>query len=189
LEKKRQQNIKQTIRRNHGKIALEESSEGTCSAPGCCSSTSPAQAAAYVGYDANELGSVPQASVLGVGCGALGLPFVAIAPFAGVAAMVYAFGQVSMAHFNPAVTIGFLVSGHIKKSQLPVYLGAEIIWALLASLFVLAFIGGEADLGANAPDYSFPLPLIFGVEVLVTALLMAVIFAVVYTKGWFTRKA
>lgn len=115
--------------------------------------------------------------------GALGLPFVAAAPFAGVAAMVYAFGKVSMAHFNPAVTIGFLVSGHIKKSQLPVYLGAEIVGAMLASLFVLLFIGSEASLGANAPDHSFPLPLIFGVEVLVTAFLMAVIFAVVYTKG------
>jgi len=115
--------------------------------------------------------------------GALGLPFVAVAPFIGVAAMVYVFGKVSMAHFNPAVTIGFLVSGHIKKSQLPVYLGAEIVGALLASLFVLAFIGGEANLGANAPDHSFPLPLIFGVEVLVTAFLMAVIFLVVYTRG------
>lgn len=115
--------------------------------------------------------------------GALGLPFIALAPFAGVAAMVYAFGKISMAHFNPAVTIGFLVSGHIKKSQLPIYLGAEIAGALLASLTVLLFIGGDANLGANAPDYSFPLPLIFGVEILVTAFLMAVIFAVIYTKG------
>lgn len=115
--------------------------------------------------------------------GAPGLAFVAFAPFAGVAAMVYAFGKVSMAHFNPAVTIGFLVSGHIKKSQLPVYLGAEITGALLASLFVLIFIGSEANLGANVPNYSFPLTVIFGVEVLVTAFLMAVIFAVVYTRG------
>jgi aquaporin Z len=115
--------------------------------------------------------------------GVLGLPFVAFAPFAGVAAMVYAYRKISMAHFNPAVTIGFLVSGHIKKSQLSVYLGAEIIGALLASLFVLAFLGSEADLGANTPNYSFPILLIFGVEVLVTAFLMAVIFVVVYTKG------
>jgi arsenite methyltransferase len=70
MEKKRQQNIKRTIRRNYGKIALEESSEGACCAPGCCSSPSPAKAAADVGYDASELGSVPEASVLGVGCGA-----------------------------------------------------------------------------------------------------------------------
>jgi aquaporin Z len=115
--------------------------------------------------------------------GALGLPFIAFAPFAGIATMVYAFGKISMAHFNPAVTLGFLVSGHIKKSQLPVYFGAEIAGALLASLFVLAFIGSEANLGANVPNYSFPLPVIFGIEALVTAFLMAVIFAAVYTKG------
>lgn len=115
--------------------------------------------------------------------GALGLPFVAFAPFAGVAAMVHAFGKISMAHFNPAVTIGFFVSGHIKKSQLSVYLGAEITGALLASLSVLAFIGSEANLGANAPNYSFPLAVIFGIEVLVTGFLMAVIFAAVYTNG------
>jgi arsenite methyltransferase len=70
MEKKRQQNIKQTIRRNYGKIALEESSEGACCAPGCCSSPSPAKAATDLGYDMSELGSVPEASVLGVGCGA-----------------------------------------------------------------------------------------------------------------------
>jgi aquaporin Z len=115
--------------------------------------------------------------------GALGLPFISAAPFAGVAAMVYAFRKVSMAHFNPVVTIGFLVSGHIKKSQLPVYFGAEIVGAMLASLFVLIFIGSEASLGTNAPNHSFPLPLVFGVEVLATAFLMAVILVVVYTKG------
>jgi arsenite methyltransferase len=70
MEKKRQQNIKQTIRKNYGKIALEESSEGACCAPGCCSSPSPAKAATDVGYDAKELESVPEASILGVGCGA-----------------------------------------------------------------------------------------------------------------------
>jgi aquaporin Z len=115
--------------------------------------------------------------------GTLGLAFVAFAPFAGVATMVYAFRKISMAHFNPAVTIGFFISGHIGKSQLPVYLGAEIIGALLASLFVIAFIGNEANLGANTPNYSFPLPAIFGVELMATAFLMAVIFAAVYTRG------
>ena len=32
-------------------------------------------------------------------------------------------------------------------------------------------------------NYSFPIPIVFGIEVLATALLMAVIFTVVYTKG------
>ena len=115
--------------------------------------------------------------------GKLGLPFIAIAPFIGVAVGIYLFGKISMAHFNPAVTLGFLITRHITKLQLLQYFAAEIIGALLASLFVMAIIGTEASLGANTPDYSYPLPLVFGIEVLATALLMAVIYLVVYTKG------
>ena len=88
-----------------------------------------------------------------------------------------------MAHFNPAVTIGFLITKHLRKDLLLYYVGAEIIGALLGSLFVKCFIGSDANLGANSPNYSFPLPVIFGIEILASALLMAVIFAVVYTKG------
>jgi aquaporin Z len=97
--------------------------------------------------------------------------------------MVYAFGKVSMAHFNPAVTVAFFLTGHITKSLLPVYLTAEVIGALLASAFVAALVGTEANLGTNVPSHTFPLPLVFGVEALATALLMAVIYAVVRTKG------
>jgi glycerol uptake facilitator-like aquaporin len=115
--------------------------------------------------------------------GVLGIPFIAFAPFVGVAIGVYLIGKISMAHFNPAVTVGFLITKHITKIQLLYYLTAEIIGALLASLFVKYVIGTEAYLGANAPNYAFPLPLIFGIEILASALLMVVIFAVVYTKG------
>jgi aquaporin Z len=41
----------------------------------------------------------------------------------------------------------------------------------------------QANLGANAPNYSHPLPVVFGIEILASALLMAVILTVVYTKG------
>jgi aquaporin Z len=115
--------------------------------------------------------------------GVLGIPFIAFAPFVGIAIGVYIFGKISMAHFNPAVTIGFLITKHITKIQLVYYLCAEIIGALLGSLFVKYAIGFNANLGANAPNYSFPVPVIFGIEVLASALLMAVIFTVVYTKG------
>ena len=115
--------------------------------------------------------------------GTFGLWFVALAPAVAVALMVYAFGKISMAHFNPAVTIGYLVTKHMPKNLLPVYLAAEIIGAFLGSIFVKYVIGTEANLGANAPDYHFSLPLIFGVEILTTALLMAMILVVVHTKG------
>ena len=115
--------------------------------------------------------------------GILGIPFIAFDPFIGVAIAVYLFGKISMAHFNPAVSVGFLITKHITRIQLLYYLIAEIIGALLASLFVKYAIGTEAFLGANSPNYAFPLPLIFGIEILASALLMVVILVVVYTKG------
>jgi aquaporin Z len=115
--------------------------------------------------------------------GILGLPFIAFAPFVGVAIGVYLFGKISMAHFNPAVSVGFLITKHITKRLLGMYFLAEIGGAFLASLFVSIVIGNEANLGVNAPNYSYPLPLIFGIEVIASALLMAVILTVVYTKG------
>ena len=115
--------------------------------------------------------------------GILGLPFIAFAPFVGVAMGVYLFRKISMAHFNPAVSVGFLITKHITRKLLILYLLAEMIGALLASLFVSVIIGKESNLGSNAPNYSYPLPLIFGIEVLASALLMAVILTVVYTKG------
>jgi aquaporin Z len=63
------------------------------------------------------------------------------------------------------------------------YFAAEIIGALLTSLFVKYFIGNEAHLGANTFNHSYPISVVFGIEVLVSALLLAIILIVVYTKG------
>ena len=115
--------------------------------------------------------------------GTFGLWFVALCPAVAVTMMVYAFGKISMAHFNPAVTMGFLITKHLPKKLLALYLAAEITGAFLASLFVKYVIGMQANLGANSPDYHFPIPVIFGVEILTTALLMAVILIAVHTKG------
>lgn len=115
--------------------------------------------------------------------GNLGIPFAALAPFIALLIGVYSFGKISLAHFNPAVTIGYYITGHITKIQVVYYFAAELIGALLGSFFVLSFIGEKENLGANAPNYDFSIFLIFPVEVLASAMLMGVIFYVVYTKG------
>ena len=117
--------------------------------------------------------------------GALGLPFIAIAPAIAVAVGIYLFGKISMAHFNPAVTVGFLITNHLQRKQklFLTYLAAELIGALLASIFVFSVMGNEVNLGANAPNYTnFPVYVIVGIEILASALLMLVILIVVYTK-------
>ena len=115
--------------------------------------------------------------------GTLGIAFAAVTPFIALIIGIYSFGKISLAHFNPAVTIGYYITGHISKIQIVYYFAAEIIGALFGSLFVMNFIGTGANLGANAPNYDFSLFLIFLIEVLASAMLMAVIFTVVYTKG------
>ena len=68
--------------------------------------------------------------------GVLGLSFIAIAPAIAVAIGVYLFGKITMAHFNPAVTVGFLITKHlIKKGLLLIYLLAEIHRCVVSKYF------------------------------------------------------
>jgi hypothetical protein len=74
--------IKQKVKERYGKIALVGSSSDGCCAPAeCCGSSSgssnssqtmmsPLQIAESIGYDTNDLNSIPESSILGVGCGA-----------------------------------------------------------------------------------------------------------------------
>jgi ubiquinone/menaquinone biosynthesis C-methylase UbiE len=59
--------IKQKVRERYGRMALSGSSN--CCSPECCSG-SQVEAATIVGYEAKELGMVPQSSIIGAGCGA-----------------------------------------------------------------------------------------------------------------------
>ncbi len=115
--------------------------------------------------------------------GPYGIWFAAVTPFIALIIGVYSFGKISFVHFNPAVTIGYYITGHITKIQIAWYFAAEIIGAILGSLFVMMFIGTDANLGVNVPNYDYSIFLIFPIEVLASGLLMAVIFTVVYTKG------
>ena len=54
--------------------------------------------------------------------GILGIPFIALAPFVGVAIGVYLFGKISMAHFNPAVTLGDLIYKTYHKDSVSILL-------------------------------------------------------------------
>lgn len=112
----------------------------------------------------------------------LGPIFVAGMHFLGLTILVYAFGKYSMAHFNPAVTIGFTIAGFCKPKLLPIYFVAQAIGAIAGSLFVKFAIGNHAKLGLNFPNYDYSIFTIFGVEVLATIFLMGVILIVVSIK-------
>jgi aquaporin Z len=91
-----------------------------------------------------------------------------------------------MAYFNPAVTVGFLITPYLQRKHklFLIYLSAELIGALLASIFIFSIMGNEMNFGANAPnDTNYPVYVIVEIEILASALLMLVILIVVYTKG------
>src|SRR5688572_20063605 len=68
--------LKKEIEKNYGKIALEGNISNTCCSPLeeiCCDNTnnsSKEQISSIIGYNATELKSIPQESILGLGCGA-----------------------------------------------------------------------------------------------------------------------
>lgn len=63
--------IKEDIKKQYAKIALSGNSESCCMPGDCgCSDAAPKQVAQTLGYDSKELGAIPEASILGVGCGA-----------------------------------------------------------------------------------------------------------------------
>jgi aquaporin Z len=115
--------------------------------------------------------------------GMFGPWFLALCPAVGVGLAIRAFTKISMAHYNPAVTIGFLITKHMPRNLLGLYLAAEFIGAFLGILFVKYVIGAQANLGANAPNYAYPIPVIFGVEVLATMFVMGITLIVVHDRG------
>lgn len=62
-----------------------------------------------------------------------------------VMAMIYAFGETSGAHFNPAVTIAFAYAKKFAWKEVPKYIVAQILGAFLAS-FILLFLFPDSEL-------------------------------------------
>ena len=124
-------------------------------------------------------GSIVYDGMLG---GIYGIGFSAAGHFVALAIVVYAFGKYSMAHFNPAVTIAFFITKHVKGRQLPYYFVAQAVGAFLGSVFVLLVIGDYANLGTNYPNPTSTVEANISYEILTSIFLMGVIYIVVHFK-------
>jgi aquaporin Z len=93
-----------------------------------------------------------------------------------VMAMIYAIGDVSGAHMNPAVTLGFILARRLHWKHGPKYLIAQCTGAVAASLCVRGTIGNVALLGTTLPS-GLPMQS-FWLELILTAILMFVILNV-----------
>jgi aquaporin Z len=93
-----------------------------------------------------------------------------------VLAMVYSVGDVSGAHLNPAVTVGFCVAGQSPVRHVLPYVAARCAGAFLASGTLRLLFPDSATLGATLPAGTAIQSFIF--EVILTLMLMFVALSV-----------
>ncbi len=90
--------------------------------------------------------------------------------------MIAATGHISGAHFNPSVTIAFALTRHFAWRDVPVYVGSQLLGAILGAGTLRLMLGDVAQLGATLPAGSVQQS--FVLEILLTAVLMFVIISV-----------
>ena len=93
-----------------------------------------------------------------------------------VMSMIYAIGDVSGAHLNPAVTVGFWIAKRFPGKAAVPYILSQIAGAFLASVVLRVMFPAHDNLGATMPSGS-PWQS-FVLEVILTGMLMFVILAV-----------
>jgi len=97
-----------------------------------------------------------------------------------VMCLIYAFGSLSGAHMNPAVSVAFVIAGKLEKRQLIPYIGSQLLGALMASLALKLLFPDNSSLGATLPQGSMLQSFIL--EVFLTFFLMLTILHLVYLK-------
>src|SRR5258708_1073255 len=68
-----------------------------------------------------------------------------------VMSMIYAFGNISGAHLNPAVSIAFALSGRFSVKELIPFIISQVTGAVAASLTLKFLFPGNIFLGATLP--------------------------------------
>ena len=93
-----------------------------------------------------------------------------------IAVMIYVFGHISGAHFNPAVSIIFYLNKSIKTKELYAYMTVQIIGAIGASLSHKFFFGDNHSFGMTINRLTITQGFIF--EILITIFLIVTIMSV-----------
>jgi glycerol uptake facilitator protein len=102
-----------------------------------------------------------------------------------VLATVYALGHVGGNHINPAVTLGLAVTGKFPWSQVPAYMAAQVLGAILGAAAIIGVLGKKAsDVGLGVASYGDISWLqAFTAEFVGTFILVFVIFGVIHRKA------
>jgi glycerol uptake facilitator protein len=113
------------------------------------------------------------------------LGFISLAFGTIVIATVYIFGYISGNHINPAVTLGLAVTGKFPWRQVPGYLIAQVLGAILGSFAIVGVLGQKAvDVGLGVASYgAIPWYQAFIAEFVGTFILVFTVFGVIHRKA------
>lgn len=125
-------------------------------------------------------------AVLAAGIPDLGLGYLGVSLAFGltVVTMAYAIGHISGCHLNPAVSVGLVMGGRFSAKDLPFYVVAQVLGAILAATVIYVIASGQAGFtiggfaangyGELSPHkYSFQAALVS--EVVMTAVFLFII--------------
>ena len=129
-------------------------------------------------------GGVPQ-----LGIGVFGIAF---AFGLSVVTMVYAVGHISGGHLNPAVSVGLMLSKRFPASEVPGYIAAQVVGALLGAGVLYLIASGRAGFvpggfasngyGEHSPG-GYSLLAGFCAEVVFTGMFMFIILGVTDSRA------
>src|SRR3954469_7942056 len=98
------------------------------------------------------------AAVVGDGVGLPGIAAIALAHGFTIMAFAFAYGSVSGAHMNPAVTVGVVAAGAMRPGEATGYIVSQLIGGIAGALVLAAVLGGAAT-GLGTPALAHNLAL------------------------------
>ena len=94
------------------------------------------------------------AAAFGTGLSIEGIIMISLAHGSAIGLMVYAFGHVSGAHINPAVTIPMIITKKISPADGAGYIALQLIGGIIAAFALVAILpdlGQSVNFGTQAP--------------------------------------
>jgi MIP family channel proteins len=118
----------------------------------------PKLLAEFIGTFAFVFIGAGAAAVVGDGVGLPGIVAIAFAHGFTIMVFAFAYGSVSGAHINPAVTVGVLAAGAMRPVEAAGYIVSQLIGGIAGALFLSTVLGGTAT-GLGTPALAHDLAL------------------------------
>ncbi len=99
-----------------------------------------------------------------------------------IVAMASSIGNISGCHINPAVSIAMLISKKMSAKDFIGYVIAQFLGAIAGAAVLMAFVGKDSGLGANAL-YQGSIGLSFVIEIILTFVFVLSILGVTAKEG------